>query len=276
MYKSSKGNKGGKLGIIITAIILIVLVICTNLNRNIIDIIVNPFTKITMSIQGGFAYLGNKIKGNDEYFTSLDSMKKQYDDLKKENERLVSENQKLVALQAENKTLKEQIGISEKYPEWEVVPAYVIQKDFSNYSKIIVINVGKKDGVENDMTVVTDSGLVGYVVSAEDKSSKVQTIVDTASAVSCFISNSDKSMVTRGILDSNKKIKGTYIDNDVVINEGDTIYTSGIGGIYPKNITVGKVKEIENTQNKTNRYVYVETAVDFDKISSVVVIKNQK
>jgi len=155
----------------------------------------------------------------------------------------------------------------------ETIPGYVIQRDFSNYSKIIVINLGKKDGIENGMTVVTDAGLVGYVVSVEDRSSKVQTIVDTASAVSCFISNSDKSMVTRGILDSNSKIKGTYIDNDVVVNEGDTIYTSGIGGIYPKNIVVGKVKEIENAQNKTNRYVYVETAVDFNKISSVVVIK---
>ena len=69
------------------------------------------------------------------------------------------------------------------------------------------------------------------------------------------------------------RVKGTYIDNDVVVNEGDSIVTSGIGGIYPKNINIGKVKEIVNTQNKTNRYVYIETAVDFDNLNNVLVIK---
>ena len=124
------------------------------------------------------------------------------------------------------------------------------------------------------MTVVAEGGLVGYVVSVEDKSAKVQTIVDTASAVSAVFDNTEKSLVTRGVLDSSDKIKGNYIDNDVVINEGDKIVTSGIGGIYPKNINIGKVKEIVNTQNKTNRYVYIEPSVDFNNLSDVLVVNN--
>lgn len=271
MYKD---NKNGKIGIIITSIILIVVVILSNLDNNIWSHISNPFTKVVMSVQGGVTYLKNKITGNDEYFTSLDSLKSQYEELKNENERLKKENQELVVLQSENKTLKEQLGLAELYSDYDSVPGYVIQKDFSNYSKTIVINVGKKDGIEEGMTVVAEKGLVGYVVSVQDNSSKVQTIVDTASAVSCLISNSEKSLVARGILDYNDKIKGTYIDNDVVINEGDSIVTSGIGGIYPKNINVGKVKEIVNTQNKTNRYVYIETTVDFENLSNILVIKN--
>ena len=125
------------------------------------------------------------------------------------------------------------------------------------------------------MTVVAEKGLVGYVVLADDNTSKVQTIVDTAAAVSCVFNNTEKSLVTRGILDSNSRIKGTYIDNDVVINEGDTIVTSGIGGIYPKNITIGKIKEIVNTKNKSNRYVYIETAVNFDELSDILVLKTK-
>lgn len=273
MYKD---NKSGKLGIVITVIVLICLVIFTNLDNNIIDKIVNPFTKVIMSIQGAYTSVVNKITKDEEYFSSLENAKAQYEELKEENEKLKDENKKLVTIQAENKTLKEQLGVAENYLDYELVPGYIIQKDFSNYSKVIVINVGKNDGIENNMTVVNDKGLVGYVVSVEDNSSKVQTIIDTASAVSCQISNSEKTMVTRGVLESNKKIKGTYIDNDVVINEGDTIYSSGIGGIYPKNICIGKVKEIINTQNKTNRYVYVETAVDFDNLGDIVVLKKQK
>lgn len=273
MYKE---KKSGKIGIIITIVILICLVIFTNLENNIIDKIVSPFTKGTRAIQCAYTSIVNKMTKDEEYFSSLESVKDQYEELKKENEKLKDESQKMIAIQAENKTLKEQLGVAENYLNYELVPGYIIQKDFSNYSKVIVINVGKKDGIENNMTVVTDKGLVGHVVSVEDNSSKVQTIVDTASAVSCIISNSEKTMVTRGLLDSNKKIKGTYIDNDVVINEGDTIYSSGIGGIYPKNICIGKVKEIINTQNKTNRYVFVETAVDFDNLSDIVVLKQSK
>lgn len=271
MYKD---NKNEKLGIIITIIILIVVVIFSNLDNNIWSHISNPFTKVVMSVQGGVTYVKNKITGNDEYFISLDSLKKEYEDLKNENDKLKNENQQLVVLQAENKTLKEQLNLTELYSDYECIPGYVIQQDFSNYSKTMVINIGKKDGIEEGMTVVAEKGLVGYVVSTQDNSSKVQTIVDTASAVSSLISNSEKSLVARGILDYNNKIKGTYIDNDVVINEGDSIVTSGIGGIYPKNINIGKVKEIINTKNKTNRYVYIETAVDFEHVTNILVIKN--
>lgn len=271
-----KGNKGGRLGIVITIIILIALVIFSNLDKNILDRFINPFTKITMSIQGIITNIGKNISNDKEYFESLDSVKKQYEDLKKENERLEADNKKMIAVMAENKTLKEQIGIADKFQDYNVIPGYIIQKDYSNYSKVIVINLGSNDGIENGMTVVSDKGLVGYVVSVQDNTSKVQTIIDTASAVSCFISNSEKTLVARGILDSNNEIKGTYIDNDVVINEGDAIFTSGIGGIYPKNINIGRVKEIVNTQNKTNRYVIIETAVNFQDLSDIVVIKNQK
>ncbi|MBQ3409486.1 MAG: rod shape-determining protein MreC [Clostridia bacterium] len=272
MYKD---DKNGKIGFFITILILIFLVIFTNLDQNILGKLSSPFVKISRSAQNGFTNLSNKMKGNEEYFSSLESVKKQYEDLKREYERLESENQKLVVLEAENKTLKEQLNLAENYKEYETIPGYVIQKDFSNYSKVLVINLGSEDGIQTGMTVVAERGLVGYVVSVESNSSKVQTIVDTASVVSGFISNSEKSLVARGLLDTNERIKGTYIDNDVVINEGDSITTSGLGGIYPKNIIIGKVGEIVNTQNKTNRYVYIDVAVDFNNLSNIIVIKNK-
>ena len=152
-------NKSGKIGIIITTIILICLVIFSNLDNDIVSHIINPFTKITMSVQSGITYLKNKISGNDDYFVSLDNLKKQYEELKSENERLNEENKELIMLKAENKTLKEQLKLADDYLDYQIVPGYVIQKDFSNYSKTIVINIGKKDGIETGMTVVAEKGL---------------------------------------------------------------------------------------------------------------------
>ena len=69
-------------------------------------------------------------------------------------------------------------------------------------------------------------------------------------------------------------LKATYIPTDASIFEGDNIETSGMGGIYPKGITIGKIKEVEQTLNILDRYAWVEPAVEFDKVQTVLVITN--
>ena len=58
------------------------------------------------------------------------------------------------------------------------------------------------------------------------------------------------------------------------MSEDETIETSGMGGIYPKGIVIGKVKEIVGTLNPLDRYAWIEPAVDFDKVETVLVITN--
>lgn len=63
-----------------------------------------------------------------------------------------------------------------------------------------------------------------------------------------------------------------YIPTDADLVLEDTIETSGLGGIYPKGIIIGKIKEIIETKNITDRYAIVETEVDFSKLETVLVI----
>lgn len=69
-------------------------------------------------------------------------------------------------------------------------------------------------------------------------------------------------------------LKGSYIPTNADLAEGDMLETSGMGGIYPKGIKIGKVKTVENTLNTLDRYAWIEPAVNFDKINSVLVITN--
>ena len=167
------------------------------------------------------------------------------------------------------------MNLTEKYGEYKTIPGYVINKDISNYSKTIIINIGKKDGVEENMTVIGNEGLVGHVISVTDTTAKVQTIIDTASSVSCSMSTTKDSIVCKGTLDEKSSLKAMYIPTDANIIQGDSIETSGLGGIYPKGIHIGTVKKVTNTQNMTDRYALVETAVDFDKLDTVLVITNK-
>ena len=63
-----------------------------------------------------------------------------------------------------------------------------------------------------------------------------------------------------------------YIPTDADLVIGDLVETSGLGGIYPKGIPIGKITEIKNTKNITERYAIVETSVDFSKLETVLVI----
>ena len=124
------------------------------------------------------------------------------------------------------------------------------------------------------MTVIATEGLVGYVMSATDTTSKVQTIVDSSSNTSSILSSSRDSVVCKGILGENRSLKAHYIPTDATIAQGDTVETSGLGGIYPKGIYIGKISKVVNTTNLNDRYALVETAVDFNKLETVLVITN--
>ena len=124
------------------------------------------------------------------------------------------------------------------------------------------------------MTVIADEGLVGHVISVTDSTAKVRTIIDTSSSISCLMSTNKDSIVCKGTLDSNSELKAMYIPTDANLVQGDSVETSGLGGVYPKGIHVGSIKKIVNSKNITDRYAVVETAVDFSKLNTVLVIKS--
>ena len=171
--------------------------------------------------------------------------------MSKKNSELEQSLRELESIRSENETLKEYLGLTEKYGEYSTVPAYIINKDISNYSKTIVINVGSDDGIKENMTVIADQGLVGHVISVTSDTAKVRTIVDTSSSVSCLLSTTDESIVCKGTLEEESALRAMYIPDDDGIIQGDSVETSGLGGIYPKGIHVGSIKRVVNTQNAT-------------------------
>ncbi len=271
MYRN---KKAGMMGIIITIIILIFIVIFSNGDSD-NSFFENVASNLVMPIQNGLTYLKNKLSGNSTFFTDINYLKEENEQLKQKNSELEQSLRELENIKTQNETLKEYLNLTEKYGEYKTIPGYVINKDISNYSKIMVINIGKDDGVEENMTVIGDEGLVGHVISVTNSTAKVQTIIDTASSVSCTMSTTKESIVCKGTLNDTSSLKAMYIPTDVNIMQGDNVETSGLGGIYPKGIHVGTVKKATNTQNLTDRYAIVETAVDFDKLDTVLVITNQ-
>lgn len=269
MYKN---KKTGIVGIIITIIILIFLVIITNTDVAKVSYIENVVSTLVMPIQNGLTYLKNKIAGNNSFFENINNLQSENEELKKKNSELEQALREFEIVKSENETLKEYVNLKDKYKEYTTIPAYVINRDIGNYSNTVVINAGEKDGIKENMTVIADEGLVGHVISTTDHTAKVQTIVDTATAVTSTISTTKDTIIVHGTLGEKKELKATYIPTDASILQGDSVETSGIGGIYPKGIHIGTIKEVVNTKNITDRYAIVETSVDFSKLATVLVI----
>lgn len=262
-------------GTIITIVILILLVVLTNVDMKNVSYIESLTSSIIRPIQNGFTMLKNKVSGNKQFFTDLDTLKKENEDLYKKNSELETKLRELEIVKAENATLQEYMSLTDKYKEYKTIPAYIIDKDVSNYSSTLVINVGTADGVKENMTVIADKGLVGHTISVTEHTAKVQVIVDSASSVSALISTTNESIIAKGSVEDNSELIATYIDTSAELLVGDSVITSGLGGIYPKGITIGTIKQVVNKSNITDRYAIVETSVDFSKLYTVLVINNE-
>lgn len=197
MYKN---KKTGIIGIIITIIVLIILVLLTNIKLGSLTGAQNVFSKIVMPVQNGLTYLKNKLSGNNSFFEDINNIRAENEALREKNSQLEEALRELEIIKAENATLRSYNNMSEKYAEYKAVPAYIINKDISNLSDTMVINVGSNDGIKENMPVITTEGLVGYVISTTDKTSKVQPIIDPSTSVSASISTSRDGVIVKGIL----------------------------------------------------------------------------
>ena len=254
-------------------IVLLLMIIATNTNReSTVGETVLSYT--VMPIQRGFSYFINWISGYGEIFPQIETLKKDNEQLKEENDRLKDSVADYTMIYNENKMLKEQMTLQDKYPEFDTLVGTIIADNVNNWNKLIIVNQGSKDGVEVGMTVVSEKGLVGYVKEVSDSISKVLCLTDVGNSISCRLSKTKEAVVCKGelSLENESKLKLKYIPTDVELAVGDIVETSGIGGIYKKGITVGEIIEMHNSDNKLESYAIVKTAVDFSKLEYVLIV----
>lgn len=211
--------------------------------------------------------------------------KKTYSELLAENEELKKEIATLRTQLAdysdtkvENARLWKFYGLKKSDDSYDFVPSTVIRRDSQSKFYSFTIDRGTSDKISVNDPVVSENGLVGYVNSVNRNHSTVTTILspdlsaggfDVKSKDKGLISGdpeySDKGLVTFKKLEENNKIK-----------VGDQISTTGVGGVYPKNISIGKVKEIKYNDFDTSLYAVVEPYENVKTVFDVVVITSFK
>jgi len=260
--------------ILVTALLIvsISLTVQPSENPNIFESAVNA---VFLPIQAVVKWPYVKITGAIEFFTNAKEYEILNESLTTENAQLKEKVRQLEIAGVENEQLRDMLNLTKKYDTANAVVAEVISVD-STWFEVITVNKGSKDGIKENMTVLTPLGLVGKVTKVFDNSSQVTTILDVSNAVSATLTKTGDLVATKGDMGLAKEelIMLKYVPADITLLEGDVIETSGLGGIYPKGIYIGIIKKVQEDDELNKKYAFVEPGVEFSKIREVLIIEN--
>jgi rod shape-determining protein MreC len=210
-----------------------------------------------------------------------DLNKKTYEELEAENKELKSEIATLRTQLADYENIKEEnlrlwkyYDLKEENSNYDFVPSSVIRRDPSDSFYSFTIDRGSNDDIALNDPVVTENGLVGYISEVNGTYSKVTTILSPdLSAGAKDVKSRDTGVVTGDSYYSDKNlVTMKKIAENNKIKKGDQVSTTGIGGIYPENLPIGKVKEVKYDDFDTSLFAVIEPYEDVQNVSDVVVI----
>ena len=170
---------------------------------------------------------------------------------------------------AENKRLRNLLGFEKKFP-YTLLPARAVVREPSYIYRSIIISAGRIKGAARYMPVVNKDGVVGKIIQAMPNISLVQLIRDPSERISVMIKKNNEVGILETIDSKNFFIQ---YRKHAEVNKGDTIVTSGLGGIYPKGLNVGVVSEVKEIDDPLFKDVYVVPCVDFEHIEEVFVMQ---
>lgn len=260
-------NRGNIIGILIVAIILVYVGLRFFWgDLSIFHSIYTPFGET-------FNYAQDQINKPMEYAKTVVDLSDENEELKKrlkEYDLLVQNYEEVIE---ENKRLKKLLG-TKNTENYKKKLGVVIGNSPDIWHQEIIIDIGIKDGVKNNDAVVSSWGLVGKVKSVNENNAVVQLVIDSSNWVSCRNNRSrDIGMLK---VEDNKTGKLSYLVNKSDFKQNDLIVTSGLGGIYPKDIPVGIITKITKKSGDDIPEIDVSLLTDFTDLEEVIVlVKNE-
>ena len=150
------------------------------------------------------------------------------------------------------------------------VIAKVIGYDATQWSKVIFINRGTNHKVQKNSSVMNNAGVIGHVIHSSPNSSKVLLITDGRSAVDSLFQETRESGITVGTGENICEMK--FVPISAKINLGDKVISSGLGGVFPKGLVVGRVVDIVKKSQDLFQDIMVEPSADLSNIEEVIVL----
>jgi rod shape-determining protein MreC len=226
--------------------------------------LVAPFQKtVTLSVRF--------LKDIWRHYFLLISVSEENEDLKKSLSNARQKNNELREIALANARLRQLLDFRETLT-FQVLSAEIISNDPSPWFKSVMIDKGSLDGVEQGMPVVVPEGIAGLVIDVSLRYAKVRLIIDQNSAADALIQKNRARGIIKGGSADGCYLQYVLRKQDVAI--GDAVIASGLDGVYPKGLRIGRVSNIVKLDAGIFQEISVVPYVDFEDLEEVLILIN--
>lgn len=215
---------------------------------------IDSFTDSVSSLWGDYLWLVDTRQQNLE--------------LLRENRHLSAELNEMRELAIQNGRLRRLLAFVDDL-DMAALPAQVIGEDSGPWARTLIIDKGSNSGLHSGQAVVSADGVVGRIIKVAPTSARVLLVTDGSSAVASLIQRTRARGVARGRGDD-LSVEYSLRSDDIRV--GDLLVTSGMGGIFPKGLPIGRVATVEKDQYGLFQRLTATTTVDFAHLEEVLVV----
>lgn len=227
-----------------------------------------------LPVQRAVTHMAVKVADSYNKYFRYDELAAENEQLRQQVTELTSQLEDAQAAVTENEDLRAMLGVAERNTEFTYAGAEVVGRTLDEWSRVLTIDAGSADGLEENDCVVTAQGMVGYISELSSHSAQVTTVIDSNMAAAARLVRTGEIAVAQGDyqLMEDGKLKLSYLSRDADVVVGDTVQTSGSGGIFPKGLAIGTVESIQTESDGMTNYAVITPLVDITSLTHVYII----
>ena len=238
----------------------------------------SPVTRIvsfvTTPVQRVATGISNFFSHGLSYFTDFDALQAENEELKRQIREMEQTVRDAELALEENAQLRQQAGQPERMRELTTINAEVIARNPGDWATTLTLDKGSNHGVELGDLVTTVDGMAGYVSELYSNTCEITTVIDVEMQCGALITRTRETAIAEGDYDlmADGNLRLSYLTEDTSVVIGDTVETSGRGGVFPKGVMIGTVESVLPESNGISYYAVIRPFVDVDTISSVSIV----
>lgn len=223
-------------------------------------------------LQTGIDGIADSITGWWTRYLWLVETEQRNNELTEENSRLRAELLEVEEFRLQNERLRKLLTFVDTVDR-PALPAQIIGEDSSNWSRTVTIDKGGRSGLRVGLPVVAAEGVVGRIIKTAPDSSRVLLVTDASSGVGALVQRSRSRGIVRG---QGGGLRLDYVRQNADIVAGDLLLTSGMGGVFPKGLAIGRVDRVEEQSYGQFQKIEVTPLVDFSLLEEVMVLVGEE
>lgn len=232
-----------------------------------VEVVFSPLQQLSAVVSDKFGNVAVGFRSSLAYAKEVEELKKQIADYQ---EQVVDNEQ----LKQKLKSYEDVLGVKDEHQDFEFQPALVIGRDSADKFYSFVINKGEKDGITVNDPVISGKYLVGRVAKVTSHTAVVLTVLDPKVNVSAYeVRTREQGFATSTIeLSKEGLARLSGLERSTAIAPEGIVCTSGVGGIYPRDLIIGTVREVLNDEHDISSYAVLEPGADIAHLQDVFVI----